>query len=90
MAITISTDQENEKPRRYWEWLLLLLALLASFTCVFFSTQLALSFWPDRIQPASMLPGHQADYSGGPGKLRYGRLDPAILAMAATDRSIWY
>lgn len=75
------TDDDD----RRWEWLLLLLALLMSFGCVFCSTRLAFGVWPDRLAPASLLAQSRADYGGGPGDAQFAVVDPLIGAQAATD-----
>src|SRR5687768_6773792 len=79
--------KENDQPRRRRDWLLLLLALLMSFSCVFCSTQLALLFWPDRLTPASLLAKRQADYRGGPGGSEFDLLDPLVAVQAVTDEA---
>ena len=77
---------KKEKPRRRREWLILLLALLMSFGCVFCSSSLALRFWPDRMAPASLLAHGQANYWVDPDdKVRFAVLDPLVVAQAATD-----
>jgi hypothetical protein len=67
-------------------WLILLLALLLSFGCVFCSSGAALNFWPDRLAPASLLASSQADYGRGPvDELQFRVLDPEVVAQAAAD-----
>ncbi|MFC1976280.1 hypothetical protein ACFLXQ_07765, partial [Chloroflexota bacterium] len=85
METTTPPSNEQDRTRNPWMWLLLLLAFLMSFGCVFCSTQLALSFWPDRLTPASMLSERRADYGGGPNNIRFRALDPSAGDQAATD-----
>ena len=59
--------RQEEAPRRPWEYMLLLLALPLSFSCVFCSATGALQYWPDKLAPASLLSQRRADYGGGPG-----------------------
>lgn len=78
-------DQPKKRPRRR-EWLILLLALLLSFGCVFCSSGVALNFWPNRLSPASLLASSQADYGRGSlDELQFGVLDPEVIAQAAAD-----
>ena len=85
MATTTTPRNGQDRTRNRWMWLLLLLALLMSFACVFCSTQLALSSWPDLLTPASLLTERQADYSTEFDRFRFEALDPSIMALAATD-----
>ncbi len=78
-------EQPQKRPRRR-EWLILLLALLLSFGCVFCSSGIALTFWPDRLTPASLLASSQADYSRGAlDEVQFGVLDPEVVARTAAD-----
>jgi hypothetical protein len=82
-----SFSQKDQRPlRRRWEFLLLLLALLLSFVCVFSSTWFALNIQPEDLTLANMLPVSQADY----GRLSsestpFAPLNPGVGAEAATD-----
>jgi hypothetical protein len=77
-------DQKRLDGRRVL-WLLLL-ALLLGFSCAFCSTLWPLlDLWPDRLTEVSLLASRQADYHGDPQSIRFGVLDPAIAAEAATD-----
>ncbi|MEJ2557552.1 MAG: hypothetical protein P8186_15260 [Anaerolineae bacterium] len=72
--------------RRRWELLLLLLALLLSFVCVFSSTWLALNVQPEDLASANMLPVSQADYGRVPRESTpFAPLNPGVGAEAATD-----
>ncbi len=76
----------EKKPRRHRELVLLLLALLLSFGCVFCSTWWTfLNFWPDQLTEVNLLAARQANYQGGPESIRLGVLDPSIANQAATD-----
>ena len=78
--------EKNEKRVRSREWLILLLALLLSFGCVFCSSGFALTFWTDRMSPASLLAGSQADYSRDRADgVRFAVLDPLVVAQAIDD-----
>ncbi len=80
-----SHPTENRSRRRRWEWLLLLLALLLSFACIFLSSWVSLSTWPDRVK-ASMLAGERANYSHSDQEdVAFGSLNPEVGAEAATD-----
>lgn len=88
---TASTSRkEHDKSRRRWEWLLLLLALLMSFSCVFCASQLALSFWPNELTSTNMLARSQADYTEESGSFKFSVLDPAVGIQAATDSARLY
>lgn len=80
---TTAYQKDNRFRRR--TLLILLIALLMSFACVFASTWLALGFWPDKL-PASMLADRQANYGADPrDKFEYHEVDPLIAVAAATD-----
>ncbi len=82
----LSHPPNNTSRRRHWEWLLLLLALLMSFACIFLSTWLSLNAWPDRLVKASMLAGDGADYKRSDQEdVAFGSLNPEVGAEAATD-----
>jgi hypothetical protein len=82
-----SFSRKDQRPlHRRWEFLLLLLALLLSFVCVFSATWLALNNQPEDLTSANMLPVSQADY----GRLSsestpFAPLNPGVGAEAATD-----
>ncbi len=81
-------QEKDDRPlRRHWEFLLLFLALLMSFVCIFSSTWLALiRAQPDRLPLANMLPVSQADYGRLPAEsTRFAPLNPNVGAEAATD-----
>ena len=80
-----SHPKEDRPRRRHWEWLLLLLALLLSFACVFLATWFSLTPWPERVK-ASMLAGDGANYKrSGEEDVAFGSVDPGVGAEAATD-----
>ncbi len=86
MEAKFSSPPEKERPRRRWEWLLLVLALLTSFSCVFCSTRLALRWWEEVLTPASLLAQRQADYHlGNRDELKFAAMDPLLAAQAGTD-----
>jgi hypothetical protein len=82
-----SFSQKDQRPlRRRWELLLLLLALLLSFVCVFSSTWLALNVQPEDLASANMLPVSQADYGRvSRESTSFAPLNPGVGAEAATD-----
>jgi hypothetical protein len=81
-----SHPTEKKSRRRHWEWLLLLLALLMSFACIFLSTWFSLSTWPDRLANASMLAGEGANYKHSDQEdVAFGSMNPGVGAEAATD-----
>jgi hypothetical protein len=82
-----SFSQKDQRPlRRRWEFLLLLLALLLSFVCVFSSTWLALNVQPEDLTSANMLPVSHADYGRVSGESTlFAPLNPGVGAEAATD-----
>jgi hypothetical protein len=80
-----SHPKEDRSRRRHWEWLLLLLALLISFACIFLSTWVSLNTWPDRVK-ASMLAGKEANYKHSDQEdAAFGSMNPEVAAEAATD-----
>ena len=86
MGTNLYPPDQPKKRFRHREWLILLLALLLSFGCVFCSSGVALNFWPDRLAPASLLASSQADYGRGPvDELQFGVLDPEVVAQAVAD-----
>lgn len=74
-------DSAERRPRHHWEYLLLLLVLPLSFSCVFCSATVALWYWPEKLAPASLLSQRRADYRGGPG----GPVFPVMRAGAETS-----
>jgi hypothetical protein len=82
-----SFSQKDQRPlRRRWEFLLLLLALLLSFVCVFSSTWFALNVQPEDLTSANMLPVSQADYGRvSRESTPFAPLNPGVGAEAATD-----
>ncbi len=86
MGTNLYPPDQPKKRFRHREWLILLLALLLSFGCVFCSSGVALNFWPDRLAPASLLASSQADYGRGPvDEVQFGVLDPEVVAQAVAD-----
>lgn len=84
--MSLSQPKSDEPRGRRREWLLLLLVLLLSFTCIFSSAWFAVSRPPSRLASAAMSAGRQADYGELPGEsARFAPLDPNIIAEAATD-----
>jgi len=73
-----SRPAEKRPRRRRWEWLLLLLALLLSFACIFLSSWVSLSTWPDRLVKASMLAGDGADYKRSGENVAFAPLNPGV------------
>lgn len=72
--------------RRRRAWVLLLLALLMSFACVFTSTWLAISRPPGRLAAAPLLAMSQADYGDLPDESRwFAPLRPEVGAEAVMD-----
>ncbi len=82
-----SFSHKDQRPlRRRWELLLLLLALLMSFVCVFSSTWLAFNVQPEDLASANMLPVSQADYRRlSSESTSFAPLNPDVAAEAATD-----
>ena len=82
-----SSSQPRDRPRRgYWPWLLLLLALLISFGCVWLSTWLALGARPEVAVSANMLAMSTADYGRFPGEgTPLNPLGRGVMLEAATD-----
>jgi hypothetical protein len=81
-----SHPTENRSRRRHWELLLLLLALLMSFACIFLSTWFSLGTWPDRLANANMLAGEEANYKRSSQEdVAFGSMNPDVGAEAATD-----
>lgn len=79
-------DQEDTRKRRRWEWLLLLLALLASFACVCSATYMALWIQPNQVVKADMLAQNGADYGGGPGEsTQFAPVNADIITDATAD-----
>jgi len=76
----------NSARRRRWEWLLLLLAALMSFACIFLATSLAISRPPQRLTSPALLASGRADYGEVPGeRRRFGPLHPGVGVEAALD-----
>ncbi len=82
----MESNKADQPHRRSWELLLLLLALLMSLACVFFSTWVALRVRPHVLVSANMLAVGTANYGRLPSELTpFAPLDPAVGAEAATD-----
>ncbi|UCC86242.1 MAG: hypothetical protein JSV81_15490 [Anaerolineales bacterium] len=80
------SPKDDRRVRRYWELLLVLVALLTGFVCIFLSTWLALRVQPEILASANMLPVSQADYGRLPIEgTSFAPLNPELGAEAATD-----
>jgi hypothetical protein len=80
------SEKDEQRLRRRWELFIVLLALLASFACIFLATGLALRVQPEILASANMLPVSQADYARLAREgTSFAPINPEVAAEAATD-----
>jgi hypothetical protein len=78
--------QTSQNRSRIWQWLVIILVILLSFTCVFFSAQGALMSDQERVINANMLADSRISYHLDPkDDIPFAPLDARVIVEATQD-----